>query len=81
MDAACVARASSDYLTVTIAGSGSMLFNGLRVRMGIATGTLAHGTSLRASSILQAAKLVSDAAAGGQILLDSATFSACKVRC
>jgi hypothetical protein len=64
----------------TSALPGLQLFNGLRVRMGVATGTLPPGVSLRASAILQQAKLVSDAASGGQVLMDSPTFIAVKVR-
>lgn len=66
-------------LMLPCTGSSTVLFNGLRVRMGVATGTLVQGTSVRASAILQQAKLVSDAGAGGQILMDETTFAAVNV--
>ncbi|GFH21557.1 guanylate cyclase domain-containing protein, partial [Haematococcus lacustris] len=56
------------------------MFNGLRVRMGIATGILQQGTHVRTSSVLDMAKTISDAGAGGQVLLDELTFASVKDR-
>ena len=39
----------------------------MKVRMGIASGILRDGVSPAGSSVLELAKLVSDAAAGGQV--------------
>ena len=47
---------------------------GMKVRMGIASGTLKEGLSPASSSVLELAKLVSDAGAGGQILMCMNTF-------
>ncbi|GAX78739.1 hypothetical protein CEUSTIGMA_g6176.t1 [Chlamydomonas eustigma] len=52
--------------------------SGLRVRMGIATGTVIPGQGLAESDVMTQAKLISDAAAGGQILVCSSTFKAIK---
>ncbi|GAX78738.1 hypothetical protein CEUSTIGMA_g6175.t1 [Chlamydomonas eustigma] len=52
--------------------------SGLRVRMGVATGMVSQGQGICESSIMEAAKLVSDAGAGGQVLLDASTFLAVK---
>ena len=46
--------------------------------MGIATGILREGVSPAGSSVLELAKLVSDAGAGGQILMCLETFRAVK---
>ena len=46
--------------------------------MGIATGILKEGLSPASSSVLELAKLVSDAGAGGQILMCVETFKAVK---
>ena len=46
--------------------------------MGIASGTLKEGLSPASSSVLELAKLVSDAGAGGQILMCVETFRAVK---
>ena len=46
--------------------------------MGIATGILREGVSPAASAVLELAKLVSDAGAGGQILMCLDTFKAVK---
>ena len=46
--------------------------------MGIATGILREGVSPAASAVLELAKLVSDAGAGGQILMCFDTFKAVK---
>ena len=45
----------------------SLLFNGLRVRMGMSSGVLPAGTKALGSDILNRAKEVSDAGAGGQV--------------
>ena len=50
----------------------------MRVRMGIATGILKEGLSPASSVVLELGKLVSDAAAGGQILMCKHTFKAVK---
>ena len=44
-----------------------LLFNGLRVRMGISGGVLPAGAKTQGSDILNRAKEVSDAGAGGQV--------------
>ncbi|GAX74578.1 hypothetical protein CEUSTIGMA_g2027.t1 [Chlamydomonas eustigma] len=62
------------------ASAGLSCFNGLRVRMGIATGTITMGTELRESAVMQKSKVVADAGAGGQLLMDQATFLAVKER-
>ncbi len=46
--------------------------------MGIASGILREGVSPAGSAVLELAKLVSDAGAGGQILMCSETFKAVK---
>ena len=46
--------------------------------MGVATGILKEGVSPSGSAVLELAKLVSDAGAGGQILMCSETFKAVK---
>ena len=51
---------------------------GLKVRMGIATGILPQGRSPAGSHILEQAKVVGDAGAGGQVLMCSTTFSQVK---
>ncbi|GIL91787.1 hypothetical protein Vretifemale_19327, partial [Volvox reticuliferus] len=58
----------------------TLLFNGLRVRMGIATGTLPPGCSSKGSAVMDMAKMVSDMASGGQIMIDGATFKSIKER-
>ncbi|KAG1660589.1 hypothetical protein FOA52_003020 [Chlamydomonas sp. UWO 241] len=60
--------------------SGCDMFNGLRVRMGIATEQLAEGTAVRVSAVMESAKVIADAGAGGQVLMDEATFSIVKGR-
>ncbi|KAG1658877.1 hypothetical protein FOA52_000665 [Chlamydomonas sp. UWO 241] len=50
----------------------------LRVHMGIATGQLAEGTAVHASAVMGNAKVIADAGAGGQVLMDEATFSIVK---
>ncbi|WIA42187.1 hypothetical protein OEZ86_009450 [Tetradesmus obliquus] len=61
-------------------GSGSMagkgggceaVAQGLRVRMGVASGVVPAGVNISNCSLLQLAKAVSDMAHGGQILLDA----------
>ena len=46
--------------------------------MGIATGVLKEGVSPSGSIVLELAKLVSDAASGGQVLMCQETFRAVK---
>ena len=46
--------------------------------MGIATGMIKEGTAPASSAVLELAKLVSDAGAGGQILMCRETFYAIK---
>ncbi|GLI65643.1 hypothetical protein VaNZ11_009242 [Volvox africanus] len=58
----------------------SLLFNGLRVRMGVATGALPPGSSSKGSAVMDLAKMVSDMANGGQIMIDEATFKNIKER-
>ncbi len=50
----------------------------MKVRMGIATGTVAEGTAPASSAVLELAKVVSDAGSGGQILMCRETFYAIK---
>ncbi|KAF5828609.1 hypothetical protein DUNSADRAFT_17322 [Dunaliella salina] len=50
----------------------------IRVRMGLASGFLSSGESLHAHPTIAFAKEVSDAAVGGQILMESSTFYAVK---
>ena len=54
-------------------------FKGPRVRMGVATGML-DVIPINASSVMENAKTVADAGAGGQLLMDQATFDAVKDR-
>jgi len=56
------------------------MFYGLRVRMGVATGILQEGTAIRSSAVMEMAKVVGDAGAGGQVLMDDPTFAAIKER-
>lgn len=57
------------------------LIPGLRVRMGIATGLLGDKErDVYSSRVLDVARVVSDAALGGQVLVDSTTFRAVKDR-
>ncbi|GAX72947.1 hypothetical protein CEUSTIGMA_g402.t1 [Chlamydomonas eustigma] len=49
---------------------------GLKVRMGVATGKVPPEIKPSASAVLELAKIVSDAATGGQILMCSSTFAA-----
>lgn len=52
-----------------------VLFNGLRVRMGVVTGEVPSGTPIKNSALFQLAKVVGDFGNGGQIILDEATFA------
>lgn len=54
--------------------------DGLRVRMGIATGQVGVESSLRSNTVLSLAKEIGDVAAGGQILIDLRTFECVKER-
>ncbi|GAX74580.1 hypothetical protein CEUSTIGMA_g2029.t1 [Chlamydomonas eustigma] len=56
--------------------------SGLRVRMGVATGHVAKGGSSTdgCNSLMARAKVVADAGAGGQVLMDEATFLTVKER-
>lgn len=57
------------------------LVPGLRVRMGIASGVLCEKEhDILTCRVLEVARLVSDAAVGGQVLIDSNTFKAVKDR-
>eukprot|EP00775_Hariotina_reticulata_P004431 gene4431-4686_t len=49
---------------------------GLRVRMGVATGWLPSSSDITTCALFELAKGVSDVANGGQVLLESNTFSA-----
>ncbi|KAI8476209.1 MAG: hypothetical protein J3K34DRAFT_271511 [Monoraphidium minutum] len=62
------------------AGSASQrrVLYGLRVRMGVASGMLPGDTEIRSSAVFRLAKVVSDMANGGQVLLDAATFERIK---
>jgi class 3 adenylate cyclase len=51
---------------------------GLRVRMGVATGVIEAPTTPASSHVFELAKSVGDAGAGGQILMCSSTFSQVK---
>uniref|UniRef100_A0A383VEC8 Apple domain-containing protein n=1 Tax=Tetradesmus obliquus TaxID=3088 RepID=A0A383VEC8_TETOB len=53
-----------------------LLFRGLRVRIGIATGVVARGNGIKNSSVYKAAQEVSAIGNGGQVLLDEATAEA-----
>ncbi|GAX81930.1 hypothetical protein CEUSTIGMA_g9358.t1, partial [Chlamydomonas eustigma] len=55
--------------------------NGLKVRMGIATGLLPLGVTPAASTVMEQAKLVSDAGKGGQVLMCNATYRIVKDMC
>ena len=46
--------------------------------MGIATGVVPVGTAMVSSAVFDKAKLISDAAKGGQVLMCSETFNAVK---
>ena len=46
--------------------------------MGVASGVLREGVAPAASAVLELAKLISDAGAGGQILMCRSTFKAVK---
>eukprot|EP00200_Dunaliella_tertiolecta_P016199 CAMPEP_0202420912 /NCGR_PEP_ID=MMETSP1128-20130828/50064_1 /ASSEMBLY_ACC=CAM_ASM_000463 /TAXON_ID=3047 /ORGANISM="Dunaliella tertiolecta, Strain CCMP1320" /LENGTH=971 /DNA_ID=CAMNT_0049028911 /DNA_START=73 /DNA_END=2985 /DNA_ORIENTATION=- len=50
----------------------------IRVRMGLATGFLCAGETLHGHPTIELAKEVSDAATGGQILMEDSTFDAVK---
>eukprot|EP00798_Chlamydomonas_sp_ICE-L_P018077 gene18077-24500_t len=54
------------------------LFRGLRVRMGVATGELLPGGMAQGGEVMERAKVVSDAGAGGQVLMDKRTFNGIK---
>ncbi|GIL61956.1 hypothetical protein Vafri_16318 [Volvox africanus] len=58
----------------------SLLFNGLKVRMGVATGTLPPGCYSKGSAVMDMAKTVSDMANGGQVMIDENTFKNIKER-
>ena len=58
--------------------ASEVFVKGLKVRMGVATGTLLPGTTVAGSHIMELAKCVGDAGAGGQILMCSSTFQAVK---
>ena len=53
-------------------------FQGLHVRMGVATGTIESPTTPASSFVLELAKSISDTACGGQVLMDAATFDLVK---
>ncbi|KAI8463865.1 MAG: nucleotide cyclase [Monoraphidium minutum] len=57
-------------------GGGDKLFYGLRVRMGVASGTLPKGVHVDKCTIFSLAKTVSDMARGGQVLIEDGTFEA-----
>jgi|APGre2960657404_1045060.scaffolds.fasta_scaffold62135_2 hypothetical protein len=46
--------------------AGGLLFSGLRVRMGVATGYVRRGKDLRSSAVMRRCRLIGDAANGGQ---------------
>jgi class 3 adenylate cyclase len=54
--------------------AGGMLFRGLRVRMGIATGFVRRGKDLRNSAVMRRCRIISDAANGGQARAHEAPF-------
>lgn len=57
------------------------LIPGLRVRIGIATGVLGDKEhDLLSCRVLEVARVVSDAATGGQVLIDTTTFRTIKDR-
>eukprot|EP00775_Hariotina_reticulata_P007249 gene7249-7462_t len=66
--------------TPTSCAAGSKLIKGLRVRMGVATGGLLPHTAITSSAVFELAKGVSEAANGGQVLLEAATFDAVRDR-
>jgi class 3 adenylate cyclase len=71
---------SSPYMTSSKQGQGEAV-KGLRVRMGVASGIISKGVQgIAGSALLSDAKTVSDAAAGGQILVDYTTFHLIKDR-
>eukprot|EP00798_Chlamydomonas_sp_ICE-L_P013866 gene13866-19791_t len=61
-------------------GGPAPLFCGLRVRMGVATGQLSRNTQIRGCAVMEKCKVVSDAGAGGQVILDEETFNTVKDR-
>ncbi|GAX78935.1 hypothetical protein CEUSTIGMA_g6375.t1 [Chlamydomonas eustigma] len=61
-----------------ISDLATSLKKSLKVRMGIATGLLKQGRPAGSCAVLDIAKLVSDAASGGQILMCRDTFMAIK---
>ena len=60
--------------------STAILFHGLRVRMGVATGQLLPGQEVKNCGVVDLAKAVSDMGCGGQVLLDECTFADVKER-
>ncbi|KAF8071314.1 serine/threonine-protein kinase/receptor R818 [Scenedesmus sp. PABB004] len=56
--------------------SGPPLFAGLRVRIGIGSGTVHRGEAIESTAAYAAARAVSDCANGGQVLIDAVTFAA-----
>lgn len=61
--------------------TATALVPGLRVRMGIASGVLGEKEhDVLSCRVLEVARVVSDAAIGGQVLMDSTTFKAIKDR-
>ncbi|GAX74576.1 hypothetical protein CEUSTIGMA_g2025.t1 [Chlamydomonas eustigma] len=59
---------------------GAACFCGLRARIGLATGVLERNEEIRKSLIYSNAKMICDAAAGGQSLMDQKSFLAIKER-
>lgn len=53
---------------------------GLKVRLGVATGTVATGEPVKGSAVMEVARIVGDAGNGGQTLVDHATFLRIKDR-
>eukprot|EP00775_Hariotina_reticulata_P005596 gene5596-5834_t len=64
---------SSKILKAEYQSDGSQ---GLRIRMGVATGWLPAAAEIKTSALFDLAKGVSDMANGGQVLLEAATFAA-----
>ena len=62
------------------AADSARLFRGLRVRMGVATGDVAAGQDIKSTEVWQLAKAVSDAGAGGQVVMCGLTFERVKDR-
>lgn len=61
--------------------TATALIPGFRVRMGIASGVLSDKEhDLLTCRVLEVARVVSDAAVGGQVLMDGNTFKAVKDR-